>query len=480
MKKRLFSLFSNANARAVAGLLLLWLSVATLSAILLLGRPTRVTQNAETFVVIPFTETPTPTWFPQTPSPVASGEITDGVPVTGAQAGTLTALATQSGTPVVGGNPSRTPTRARTNTATFRAATVRPRNPIVLPTSTSRLFYPTINYSGTTQAVARTATHASTQTKVAAATGTAAATLTQIAGTFTALPPTLTRLAEILTALPPAATPTFTPTAPVKPIAYTQNGDLGRVLPDGSGQAWLVNAPSPVLENMGDWSPDGQKLVFTLNDGVLPQLWIYDVAANSSALLAGQPAAVNDQPAWSPDGAWIVFRSQPSGGTPVIMVMPAAGGTAAQLTDGASGEEYEPDWYDNGRIMYVRAPDATHADIYTVPWTGSAPLPLPTPATLFVSDEKEASPHRSGNWLVFARQVGGQWDIFKTSTDNLPGWTNLTNTTGINETQPAWSNPGDWIVYVRDDGLYILLAAGGTPLKVGAVLDGATSPNWQP
>ncbi|MBI2620044.1 MAG: PD40 domain-containing protein [Ignavibacteriales bacterium] len=118
-------------------------------------------------------------------------------------------------------------------------------------------------------------------------------------------------------------------------------GNLNLILDGKGGDIFIVKPfggePLKLVSNAFDpaWSPDGKEIAFRSARDAQWDLW--KVSADG-----GEPARItNDadydyQPAWSPDGKWIVYGSTLGGGTFRLFAIGSSGGARIPLTDGGS------------------------------------------------------------------------------------------------------------------------------------------------
>jgi Tol biopolymer transport system component/tRNA A-37 threonylcarbamoyl transferase component Bud32 len=146
------------------------------------------------------------------------------------------------------------------------------------------------------------------------------------------------------------------------------NGRMFWSRADGAGQ------PQPLAERRIPWSfsPDGKRLAFVEQDTNL-QIWTTPVEDQSGQLKAGTPEQFlktqfdNIQPAFSPDGRWLAYRST-EGTAPEVYVRPfppPASGSSGQWVISAGGGQ-NPVWSRTSHDLFYRGPDGLMAVSYTV------------------------------------------------------------------------------------------------------------------
>lgn len=142
-------------------------------------------------------------------------------------------------------------------------------------------------------------------------------------------------------------------------IAYCSGGRVFIMNPDGSGKTSLTD--STLAAGGPLWSPDGSRIVFTgmkaREDG--SQIFVMNADGSGIAQLTntvdpgwwdtGYPRNGNEQPAWSPNSARIVYVSWEDGDAEVF-VMNSDGTGKTQLTYADKRDE-SPAWSPTGKAI---------------------------------------------------------------------------------------------------------------------------------
>jgi TolB protein len=124
-----------------------------------------------------------------------------------------------------------------------------------------------------------------------------------------------------------------------RPRVYLRNIDSGQSAVLGEFQG-MTFAPR--------FAPDGNRVIFSVSQNGLSDLWTYDVRSRAQARLTNGPG-INTAPSFSPDGRQVVFESD-RGGTQQIYVMGADGSGARRISFG-DGRYATPVWSPRGDLI---------------------------------------------------------------------------------------------------------------------------------
>jgi Tol biopolymer transport system component len=221
---------------------------------------------------------------------------------------------------------------------------------------------------------------------------------------------------------------------------------------DGSAPTRLTIRPGEDREPV--WSPDGTKIAFVSygKDPSIPQA--EQVVGSSSDIFLmnadgtgitnlSRTSGFDDEPAWSPDGQKIAWRSNRSGDAEV-WVMSADGSNPQQLTN-RPGVDDEPAYSPDGTKLAIRVCEPS-CNVWVMNADGSGARELPESF-----DDPAWTP--DGSKIAFRASgigAGSPPDIHVEPWDAADGSakTNLTNDTDSN-VDPAFSPDGTRMAYVR-------------------------------
>ncbi|MDP9329143.1 MAG: hypothetical protein M3P11_00615 [Actinomycetota bacterium] len=309
--------------------------------------------------------------------------------------------------------------------------------------------------------------------------------------------------------------------SPNPSVAAVANGKIVFVRPHRFGsELWTIDPDGQERQlTFGGWldsspsvSPDGTLIVFSRQTpanqygGSRGGLLTIPIGGGTppTSILSVSPFPTDggfisvDDPAWSPDGRWIVF----AGGGPSIAtgiyVTPADGsGTPRLIYAGKTdlAEEGHPSWSPDGREIVFQEGNAalgipTNFNLYVVAVDGSTPALDITPDTHCAETEAAWSP--DGTWIAFSQQAA--WGtrslascrakpgaLLAVSPDGTD-WRYVTH--GSADVDPTWSPDGTTIAFARRsaDGTSLIetVSGVGDPSASITMIAQGEDPTWQP
>jgi TolB protein len=128
-------------------------------------------------------------------------------------------------------------------------------------------------------------------------------------------------------------------------MSYGQGDPRVLLLNIETGQREIVGN-FPGMSFAPRFSPEGQRVVMSLQQGANANLFVMDLRSKATTRLT-DTAAIDTAPSYSPDGTRICFESD-RGGHPQIYVMGASGGNAQRISFGGEGIYSTPVWSPRG------------------------------------------------------------------------------------------------------------------------------------
>jgi Tol biopolymer transport system component/DNA-binding winged helix-turn-helix (wHTH) protein len=208
-------------------------------------------------------------------------------------------------------------------------------------------------------------------------------------------------------------------------------------------------------------------------------VWALDLAADSTAPGGGPPSRPlltstrrDFEVRYSPDGDRLVFTSSRSGALE-LWLSDADGSHPTKLTDFGGAFLGTPRWHPNGERVAFFANVDGQADVYVMDVPGGVPEQVRIPEGDGASNDWVAGWSRDGQWLYFASDRSGSWQLWKVRPDGT-GLTQVTESGGL---AAAESVDGDTLFYSKrgTPGLWMRPTDGGPERKV---LDDLASDDW--
>jgi Tol biopolymer transport system component len=219
---------------------------------------------------------------------------------------------------------------------------------------------------------------------------------------------------------------------------------------DGSQQRNLSR--SPTSDYSPAWSPDGTTIAFASDrDGDPNEIYVMGVDGSNQIRVTDNPG-IDEYPTWSPDGTQIAFhctmgRVNPNGtGDFEICVIDRDGTNLHQLTD-TPGENTQPDWSPDGASIAFES--------NRLGWPS---LPTVTPAG-------------------YDGESFGDQDVWMMRTDGSQQ-RNLTSNPLEDDSFPAWSPDGAWVVFSRYGQLRIVAPDGAESQPLANSPGTDNFPDW--
>ena len=225
-------------------------------------------------------------------------------------------------------------------------------------------------------------------------------------------------------------------------VAFEKRREIWVARLDGSGQHRLPGLPQGIVGiGAPAFSPDGRSIAVVCRTvGPKGDIWILPTVGGEARQVTFDDAEPGD-PAWTPDGSWIVFSSDRAGAPTLWRVAPA-GGQPEPLTNGA-GKDSSPAISPDGKtLIYTNARNSWRLMLLDVV-SGAQ-------KDLLSQRQNIAMPTFSpdGERIAFFQKIEGDQHVFVIGADGA-GLRQVTRERGQQNIMPSWSGDGKSLYFYQ-------------------------------
>ena len=226
---------------------------------------------------------------------------------------------------------------------------------------------------------------------------------------------------------------------------------------DRQGKSLGALGPLGVYASGPALSPDGNRVaVDQLDTGTagnrdVHEVWVLDVARGVPTRFTFDTVN-NGSPAWSPDGARLVFASMRGTAGTYSIYQKDSSGTGKEELLLQSGTPMVPNsWSPDGQyLLYSVTGQKTGSDLWVLPVAGGTPPDSkPVPYLQGPYNERQGQFSPDGRWIAYSSDETGSYQVY---VQSFPAGTGKFQVSTAGGSQPRWRRDGKEIFYTGADG----------------------------
>ena len=242
---------------------------------------------------------------------------------------------------------------------------------------------------------------------------------------------------------------------------------------DGENEVMIMESTDPIMSPA--WSPDSRRLAYVSFEGSKSSIFVQTLRTGNRIRVSNKPG-INGAPAFSPDGRQLVVTLGGVDGNPDIHVLDLSSRQTRRLTTHRAIDT-EGSWSPDGRYIYFTSDRSGGPQIYRIPSAGG------TPERFTFEGSYNARPRLSpdGNRLAMVHNDRGD---FRIAVMDVERKDLLILSKGRQDESPSFAPNSDTLIYATRQGrngvLETVSADGLIRQRLASGQGDVREPVWSP